>query len=378
MLSNSKFSIETRTFKNALSKASKFIISENIPTLLSNILIKIYLDNLLICASNTEYFFSMKIPAVVDAMGNQPIMIPFKTLYDTISLIEDENIDISLNMNFSITIISESSKTIINGIDGFQFPKEPDISGKTTIFNRKELELFVHNVSFASLPQSDISRPSLTGVFTKFEKINLTLVATDGFRIAIQKSNSIGEIDNTAIIIPAKPFMDAISVINDDEINITQSNNKIKVYGTDIAISLALIEGNFPDYHQIIPGSSEIVVKVNTKELITACKQSIVIARDDSGFFQMNFINDHAGSNSKIVLSAKSEYTGESNIDIPSLFEKGDSIQLKFNAKFIIDVLNRIQSDNVVFSINKFNTPVSIYPENNHDYLYVIMPVVQK
>ncbi|GAH51412.1 unnamed protein product, partial [marine sediment metagenome] len=146
--------------------------------------------------------------------------------------------------------------------------------------------------------------------------------------------------------------------------------NSIRIYSR-------LIEGQFPDYHQIIPDSFKTEIKVNTKDFTDKMERISLFVRENLNTVKMEAINkrgDQKEERCEIILKAESPGTGEASEKI-SCSKRGEDITITFNADYILDVLKIIKKENTIIKLNEPLNPVIITPEEDKDYTYILMPV---
>ena len=224
-------------------------------------------------------------------------------------------------------------------------------------------------VEMASLSDS---RPEISGILMNFEKELIRLAATDSFRLAEKliyqnQKSSISQ----AIIIPQRTIQELIRILQELELEveiILGSNQILFDLGNTQVIS-RLIDGQYPDYQQIIPKSFETQVILNRNELIN----NIRIASLFSG--KVNNIKvSIQPKESLIEISAKDIDIGENKSQIEAKIE-GKEVEATFNYRYLLDGLNNIFSDKVVLGLNSASNPVIIRPVGDTSYTYLVMPI---
>jgi len=210
------------------------------------------------------------------------------------------------------------------------------------------------------------NRPVFTGTLLQIEGTNIRLVATDTHRLAY----SISEISNTeesrfSGIIPAKTLTEIYRLLRDEDENLTISygNNQVVFQFGSIYLISRLIEGQFPNYKQVIPQSCETKVILSVKKLLEA------VERDKSG---ANIIRISV-ENNELKIDQTSELGKISEqIDVEM---EGKDVTIAFNAKFLIDALKVIDSDQILFELSGPFSPGVIRPIDNSNYIYLVLPI---
>ncbi len=355
----------------------------NLP-ILSNILIKAENKNITLSATNLEMGITATMRGKVEIDGE--FSIDAKLLSNYITLLPKERIDLELIDN-ELKIQCQKQKTKIKVQGTSDFPLIPKINKKNPyILLAKDLKDAIYEVSF-SVSNSDI-RPELSGVFLHFNKDNLILAATDSYRLAErkiklvsnEKQNNLVDFQEEKIIVPVKTLQELsriLGLIKEDEsmdiidtVEIYLNENQIMFVYNGVELVSRLIEGQYPDYTQIIPDKFGSKLKINVTELIKAIKVTSLFAK--SGIFDIR-LDYNSDKELKIISSSQ---TGE-NISSVDMEKIGDSGEIILNYRYLLDGLQNIGSENIEIEITDSNNPCVIKAENNKDYLYLIMPIRQ-
>ncbi|MDO8669481.1 MAG: DNA polymerase III subunit beta [Candidatus Buchananbacteria bacterium] len=353
--------------------------NSNLP-ILSNILIKAEDKALTLSATNLEIGVTIQIRSKVEKEGEYSV--DAKLFSDYVSYLPKERIDLELEDD-NLKIICEKQKTKIKGQLSSEFPLIPKIEKNNPyIVSVKEFKQAISEVVFAV--SNSEARPEISGVFIGLYSDNIILTATDSYRLAEKKIKLTDNKNNNErkIIIPVKTlnevsrilgiFKDNISLENIENIEIYILENQIMFSYNGIDLVSRLIEGQYPDYTQIIPSSYKTLVKTNNKNLIKVIKTS--------SLFTKNGINDikiELNSNSKeITIISSSSQTGE-NISKIEADITGEDNNIVLNYRYLLDGLQNISSDNIILEISNNNSPCVIKPDGKDNYIYIIMPIKQ-
>ncbi len=362
--------------KNGLSSVNH-IAGKNINLpILSNVKIEAKKGNIKLITTDLEIGITANIRGKIEKEGTYTV--DSKILSDFISLLPNKIIDIKKKEN-KLLIKSENYKTIIKGEDSEEFPLIPKIK-KDEYYKIKTLDFkeSLDQVIFAV--SNSETKIELSGVLFNFDKDFLTIVATDSFRLAEKKIKIINKTEQKQrqIIIPAKTLQEVNRILSSqpenkkNEITIYTSDNQILFIINSIEIVSRLIEGQYPDYKQIIPNKSKTKIIVNKNELIRAVKAASIFSKSE-----INDINlDFPSGKNNLVITSTSGMIGE-NITELTTTTTGDDNGVVVNFKFLLDGLNNIDSDNVKIEVVNNSTPCVLKSENTNDYLYIIMPIRQ-
>lgn len=354
----------------------------NLP-ILNNILIEAKDGNIKLITTNLELGVLSNIRGKVEKEGS--FTVDSKTILDYVTLHPNKKINLEKKEN-SLFVDSDNYKTKILGMPAEEFPLIPIIERKN-FYSAKidDLKQVLSQVVFAV--STSETRMELSGVLFDFKPESLTLAATDSYRLAekkikIKSNNNSQENLNKKIIVPARTVQELIRILSvkqedDDfedggEIKIYLSENQILfIIGATEVIS-RLIEGQYPDYQQIIPTNNKTEVLMNKNELIRAVKASSIFSK--TGINDINL--DFPTKQNKVVISSVSGQTGE-NITELEANTKGEDNGVVINYRYLLDGLNNIDSENIKIEIIDSNTPCVLRPEKDDNYLYIIMPIKQ-
>jgi DNA polymerase-3 subunit beta len=251
----------------------------------------------------------------------------------------------------------------------------PDLSKavQISVIDFKEM---IQQVAFAA--SSDEARPVLQGVSLNVSGEQISLAATDGFRISVRKAilaNPISGVMNA--IIPARALTELARIASDSEENLSMvmpaGRGQVVFHLKDVELSSQLIDGNFPDYKVIIPRTLKTHTILTTASLLKACKQAEIIAREGNNVIRMN-IQPGTDQPGEVEISAQSEETGSSDIKVDATVD-GPGLVVAFNVRFLREVLDVIKTPNVALETNANNTPAMIHPVGSDDFTHVIMPM---
>lgn len=346
----------------------------NLP-ILSNILIRASSGEIELIGTNLEIGINCKISGKVEQEGE--FTVNSKLLTDYVNLLSSgDKVLFKLQEN-QLSVESENYKIKIKGEEAKEFPLIPTIEGgnnfslEIDVF-RKALSKVIFSVSNSE------NRLELTGVLFSFSEKGLELAATDSYRLAEKKVNIEKDQEEFKIIVPSKTIQELLRILNtlnDDvlreNIDISFSDNQILFTFNTTSLISRLINGNYPDYKQIIPVNKKTTALVSKNELLRAVKASSLFSKNGINDIFLQF------KKKQIVVSSFSNLSGESKIKLGAEIEGEDENEITINYKYLVDGLNNIESERVEISVINNNTPCSIREEGQEDYLYIIMPIKQ-
>jgi DNA polymerase III subunit beta len=235
----------------------------------------------------------------------------------------------------------------------------------------------IDQVVFAAA--TDESRPILTGVLAQFHQGGLSLAAADGFRLSVTSADVGVDLDETAsVIVPARALaeLSRISADQEDpiELIVTPTRNQILFHLTNTDLVSQLIEGNFPDYKQIVPKAHTTRTLVTTQELLKAVKVAFLFARDAANIIRVHIIPGSELTPGQMIVTGTSAELGDNVSEIDASIT-GDEIEIAFNARYMIDALSVVGTAEVALETSTPSSPGVIRPVDGGDYLCVIMPM---
>ena len=344
---------------------------------LGNILLATDAGRLKLSATNLEVGINCWIGAKVEEDG--ATTVPARTLIDLVNALPPERVDMELVVRTqTLNLRAGRSESNIKGIDAQEFPIVPAPEGEGGIpIEPDVLRTAIQQVAFAAA--TDESRPILTGVLAKFEEAQLTLAAADGFRLSVRTvplPQSVA--DPFSIIIPARALAELGRISGEQKepiiITVTPTRNQVIFQLTDVVLVSQLIDGNFPDYHQIIPRDRTTHTVVDTATFLKACKTALIFARDAAHIGRLHIKPGTELAPGHMVVSATSAETGDDVSELDASIE-GDEVEIAFNVKYLIEMLSVADSPQVALDTTTSSSPGVIRPVGEADFTHVIMPM---
>ena len=346
---------------------------------LANILLQTDDGRLKLSATNLAMGISAWIGAKVEQPGS--LTVPSRTFVDLVSNLPSEDVAMTVDeRTHTLNVRCGALNTDIKGISADEFPPmpEPDLTASIplNVANFKEM---IQEVVFAASREE--SRPNLTGVHLSFEGDYLVLAATDGYRISIAKAIMAQKpAQKIEALIPARALAELARIaVNGDEtlqMAFPAGRGQVIFHLHDVELVSQLIEGNFPNYLAIVPTSFKTHTVLNTAQLLKACKQTEIIAREGSYIARLDIQPEggSTGSSPQLEISAASEQTGSSEVIVDASVD-GVPLLISFNIRFLREVLEVIKTTNVLLETNAANTPGMLCPVGDESFRHIIMPM---
>lgn len=352
---------------NALNIVQKAISSKTTLPILTGVLLEAKNGSLKLTGNDLSIGIEKSIEA--DIIEEGTTVISSRIFGDFIRKLPDSNVEISMH-NKKLTIECVKSHIDLVTYDAIEYPELPQIK-ESNAFSISKLLLknMIRQTLFAT--SQDETRPILTGSYIEIKDSMISMVAIDGFRVAIRNSQINTNIE-TNIVVPAKTLNEINKIIgsNDDnemiEIYVTDKNILFKV--DDIKIVSRLLEGEYVKYSQMIPNEFKTRIEINTANLLHGIERVSLLSREGKNNSIKLSIKDN-----KLEISSIVEI-GEANDEIP-LHLEGNNIDIGFNPKYLIDVLKVIDSEVIYMEFLANISPCIIKPKNNDNYTYLVLPV---
>ncbi len=371
-----KASVSQQQLAHGLSTVSRAVSPRSTLPVLSNILVATDEGRLRLSATNLELGISCWIGAQIQEEGS--ITVPARTLTDLVATLPNDTVTLTLNpRTLSLNVRCAGSTTDIKGIDAQEFPPMPvpdlEEGVDLNVVNFKEM---IQQVVFAA--SDDDARPVLQGVMMTVSGNEVTMAATDGFRISVRRAALSSPASRPmSAIIPARALAELARIAGDGEDTLTMvappGRGQVLFHMQDAELASQLIEGNFPDYKVIIPRTFKTRTVISTPSLRNACRQAEIIARESNNVVRMN-IQPRGDMPGLVTLSATSDERGAAEVQVDATVE-GPALVIAFNVKYLREVLEVVRTPSVALETNASNTPGLIRQVGEEAFQHVIMPM---
>ena len=355
----------------ALSLVSRAVSPRSTLPILGNVLLETGADGLRLSATNLDLTITATVAAEVESEGRTTV--PARLVTDYVASLGEAPCTIELDGATQVLRLRCGiHRTNIHGIDAVEFPPLPQRDGETTVeLDAPTLESAIGQTALAA--SADEARPVLTGVLVQLAADRVTLAATDGHRLAVRGLDvEGGPAEALSVIVPARHLAEVARAINAGRptVRLTLSKARNQVYFSmrDLEISSRLIEGNYPNYAQVIPAESTTTVTVPASTLLRETRTASVLAKDAANVVRLA---THEGT---LTLTTQTAEVGDDEAPVPARVE-GDDVQIAFNARYVLDALAVVDADQVELAFNGPLSPGVIRPVGSDDYIYIVMPV---
>ncbi len=365
-----KINITKETFLEGIQVIQAAVASRATLPILHNFLMETDNGRIKLVRTDMEMASIHYINAEIVEEGS--ITVPLKEFSDILkNLPADKEVTVYTDSDNKVHIKSGKVKFWVIGTPKSEYPLIPEIDkANVLMLNSKQVQEMVERTIFSSSTQE--TRYVLNGLLWVGAAGKLEIVATDGRRLALASNNTEIEKDFRAII-PTKVLNEILKffTINkpDDKstIELAVSSNQVSFNIKDTTYISRLIEGNFPNYEQVVPSKKNISFEVFTKDIQAATKRASLCTSDLAGTVKYTLSQGALGITSS---SQKMDFSDEVKIDY-----SGENFEVSFNPSYVLEVLKTINDDKCVFSFVNAAQPVLIEPKNSASYKYVVMPV---
>lgn len=371
-----KVSCLQENLAKGLSVVGRAVASRSTLPVLANVMLSTDNGRLKLSATDLEIGINCWIGAKVEEEG--ATTVPARSFIDLINSLPSERIDMELVVRTqTLNLKCARYEANLKGIDAQEFPLIPSLQEGEDQINLESAAFrrMIEQVVLAAA--TDESRPILTGVLAKFEGNQLTMAAADGFRLSVRTAQLPVETEPVSVIIPARALAELARISTDEEeitLVITPTRKQVLFHTPNADLVSQLIEGNFPDYQQIIPKSHATRTVLNTNSLLRACKTANIFARDAANIARVKITPGGELATDHITIAATSAELGDNVGEIDATIE-GDGIEIAFNVKYLIDVLSVMDSAQVALETATSSSPGVLKPIGDVDFIHVIMPM---
>lgn len=351
-----------------LSVVSRAVATKAQLPVLSHVLIEARQDGVVLSATDLEIGIRVKVAAKVIEEGK--IAVPAKMFGEFLSSINPGKVNL-VEAAGNLSLVSGAFKSKFQTIAAEEFPIIAELSKESELAELKtgELTAAIERVVFASA--KDSLRPVLTGVLWEVSLKKIRLVATDGFRLAIEELKIQTKAEELSLLVPSR-VMSEVEKLSQGEETIKfghiKDSNQVYFKIGEIEVVSQLLSGNYPDYGKILPKEFASEVTIGREELLQAVRAAHIFARDNSNMIKLSI------EESQLILSSSSPERGECNIEVP-ISLSGDKLEIIFNAKYILDYLSIVDSSSLWIGLGTKLSPAMIKDTKRESGQYVVMPI---
>jgi DNA polymerase-3 subunit beta len=367
-----KFIASSSSLLKHLQQISGVINPNTVLPILEDFLFEIEDKKLTIVATDLETV--MRVQMDVESKANGRICIPSKILIDSLKNIADQPLTFNIDKNYAVEITSDNGKYKVMGENPDNFPKEPGADDATAFTMPGTALVTAINKTLFAVSNDDL-RPAMTGVFFELNKDYMQFVATDAHRLVRYKRNDVKCPKNESFIVPKKPLNLLKNVLPDTEdlLTISYNSNHLFVSHGTTQLICRLIDARFPDYKVVIPSDNPYKLVVSKGDFQSALRRVSVFSNKSTNQVALNI------SGSELQMAAQDvDFSFEGNERMNCQYD-GEDLQIAFNARFLIEMLNAAETNDVKVELATSTKAGIIKPtetEENEDLLMLVMPLM--
>lgn len=347
-----------------LAIVSRGVSSRTAVQILSGILLRSEGGKLHLAATDMELSLRASLPAQVEGEG--AVVVPGKLLVDLVRQLPAAEVHIEHGANDGVLrITSGASKSSVNTYAADDFPRLPDVDVQLHALSAAAMLETINRVRRAA--SRDESRPVLTGILVRFEPGKLVMAATDSYRLSVKETPLEEEVPEMEAIVPARALEELARIAaGATMLELGVRENQV-IFGADgVWLTTRRIDGQFPNYRQLLPENFEHVVTVNRLELLEVVRRTSVLAQRNSPL-RLRF------AEGELVVSSQTQDVGESRESMPISFS-GEPLEIGFNAEFLRDGIDSVEGEELKVNLISPLRP-GLLRGVHGDFSYLIMPI---
>lgn len=360
-----KFNITKETLLKKTQIVQNAISTKSSLPILSNILIEALDNSIVFTATDLDIGIVSTEPVKPQVTGF--VTIPAKKFFDIIKELPDAEVAFSVKKNNLVHIECPQCVFKIMGLPKDEFPQLPEFKDKDSVtIEQKRLKTMLDMTNFAM--SKDETRYQLNGILFTIKPNYIRLVATDGRRLAMAEMKAqLPKTQDRKFIVPSKTITELGRILtNEGVVKISFGENQVSFDIGPTKVISRLIEGEFPNYEQVIPKEAKEKVKVSREKFLSATKRAALFTNPDSMAVKIELAKD------KMVLSKSTPYIGEAREEIEVDY-KGKELAIGFNPDYLADVLKNVDQDYVQFEFVDADKPGVM--RIGDEYAYVVLPM---
>ncbi len=367
-----KFIVSSSSLLKQLQQISGVINANTVLPILEDFLFEIEKNKLTITATDLETV--MKVHMDIESKEGGRVCIPGKILLDSLKNISEQPLTFNIDKNFAIEITSDNGKYKVMGENPDNFPKEPAGDDTTSFTMTSGALVTAINKALFAVSNDDL-RPAMTGVFFELDTTGISFVATDAHRLVKYTRTDVSCAKKDSFIVPKKPLTLLKSALpdNDDELTLSYNSNHLFVKHGTTELVCRLIDARFPDYKVVIPADNPYKMVVNRGDFQSALRRVSVFSNKSTNQVALTI----SGSELQLV-SQDIDFSFEGNERMACQYD-GEDLQIAFNAKFLIEMLNGASTEDVNMELSTATKAGIIKPteqEADEQLLMLVMPLM--
>jgi len=369
-----KFIVSSSLLYKEIQVLGGIINSSNTLPILDNFLFEINNNKLVLSSSDLESTMTSQIE--IESTSTDKIAISAKLLTDILKTFSEQPLTFIKTDNNTIEISANNGKYSLAYLNGDEFPKQVEIlDAHETVINGSDLGNAINSTIFAS--GTDDLRPVMSGVFFQFNSESLKFVATDAHKLVKFETTEYTASEVSEFIMPKKPLQILKGILQtvDSDLTIQHNDSNAKFIFDKSSITCRLIDGKFPNYEAVIPKDNPNVLTIDRQLFLNSARRVSIFSNKTTNQVRLKL----AGS--LLNISAEDfDFSNKADENLECQYS-GDDIQIGFNSKFLIEMLNNLDSDMITLSMSHPNRAGIIRPliesgESKESITMLVMPVM--
>ena len=362
-----KFVCTRENLQKAIQTTARIVSSRAGLPILSNILLTTDGGRIKIAATDLEVGLVYWVGAKVEKPGG--LAVPARLIADLISNIDEEKLSLE-SKNTDLEIKGERYSATIKSFDPEEYPLIPTFKEEAVFeLAGDQLKEILSSVVFAA--SADTTRMILTGILFKKTEHNLVVAATDSYRLAERKIKISKKGEGFSFVVPQRVALELIRLcsLTESSARVILGENQVIFSFDDFYLVSRIIDGQYPNYEQIIPEATQTKVVVSTADFNRATKIASLFAKELAGNIKLE-----TRGNKKLIVASEASQVGSNSAELEAEIT-GPPIDISFNAKYILDMTSGVESKKITLGFNGKLSPGVIKPDNREDYVHIIMPL---
>lgn len=319
-------------------------------------------------ATDSELAVTVEIDAEVE--GDGQLLLPGRLLADVARSLPQGSVTITERAaEHDVEITAGTARFHLRLLDAEDFPRLPTLEGDAITMPGPALAETVDRVARAA--SRDEVRPILTGIMVSVEESTLTMVATDSYRLSVKRTElAEGVTSPFEANVPARAMRELARIVSQngvEEVRIAMPGNQIVFGAGNVTLSSRLIEGQFPNYRQLLPDAFDHDVRLPRSELLDVTRRIRYLA-------QRNAPLKMAFADGEVTVAAETPEIGDASESMPCAFE-GEAMEIAFNPQFFIEGIESVETEEVVLRLTSPLRPGLLQPAGSEDFSYLVMPI---
>lgn len=369
-----KFIVSSTVLLKQLQSVSGVLNTNNTLPILDNFLFKIEGNNLIVSASDLETTLTTSIE-LSNADKDGAVAVPARFILDTLKTFADEPLTFNVDdESYVIELSSNNGKFKLSGFNGDEFPRIPTVDKASELtLSGEALSNAIVKTLFAT--GNDELRPVMSGVLFELNENDLTFVSTDAHKLVRYKRLDAKSTSGASFIMPKKPLtlLKGILAADDTEVKVEYNNLNAHFEFNNVKLVCRLIDGTYPNYEAVIPKENNNILTIDRKSFLASVKRVSIFSNKTTHQVRLKI------SGSELNIHAEDiDYANEANERLTCQYD-GEDIQIGFNSRFLIEMLNNLTSEQVQLQLSEPNRAGLLVPEtkdDNEDVLMLVMPVM--